>query len=853
MTSALADYGARGAVFKEVKFGPSAGSTALRDALAVSELGPEFAQSLQEVSADAASWKRGGTVGGIDWDGCVYAAYVYPPGATPAREPGTPLPRSDWSSQLQNAESVTSRRFQFEQYPPKPSATAPTGGWFEDVLETREEHYQTPPTLAELMAPVIETDAAITQEISVVVIRKLMASGTFTLDLNGAALHQFGRVYVDTKRNTREMLAYLFDGVLVIAMEVLDTTRITLRPIYVIHLGDINKIAPIRTNSTDYYGLQVECTLEDTSRAKLVFSVDWLDDAVRWITILGRQTHISKLPPHSLLSSDIESSVDSAVMPLFVRAMDAWLWRKLSTEGSHVELGRLQRYSLVKNNAVRQSSFMACLFDNYLLFLARGAQLPILQGFVRLQDVVALYDRSQYILSNPREVLCVRGSQQYPYKLTGCQFIFDLGPPDSYEPGTSNGALWKKAIDERAPGVRVDMSFEEAAYSRWVAMRAAGLLQSPVKPARIPGPTSALAPGVARATPSLSFVPPTEDVPSALAPFPISAGVYPSLEEDRDSNHSSDLNERTQSASDAGAKEEVDLNIPATSTSPRLDTLQSPNSPEALPSSALPVEGTSQSKPVVSQNQDNSISGVVFLSTSVGGNTAEYNLTVSIRPEKQSRRIGTSAIAHALDIAFDTLNAHRVQARILHPTETNDKKATERHSRVISKFLHIGFTHEGVRRRAIAHSVTGVWMDMTVLALLDYDWTLKKLRPPPPRMTLWEEMFARQQREHEALLRMDGGRTVKRSRSSETVRNLREINDAAVTRSMVGTSVAFPDHASSVATTVSSSSSWNPVSTPSMSAAASFADDAADEYASWDDFEDDDDDEELTEDSDDDA
>jgi len=60
-----------------------------------------------------------------------------------------------------------------------------------------------------------------------------------------------------------------------------------------------------------------------------------------------------------------------------------------------------------------------------------------------------------------------------------------------------------------------------------------------------------------------------------------------------------------------------------------------------------------------------------------------------------------------------------------------------------------------------------MWKDATYLAILDTDWFMRSYFKPAPK-SLWDEMFARHQREREELLRCD--KTLKRTSSMETVR-----------------------------------------------------------------------------------
>lgn len=144
----------------------------------------------------------------------------------------------------------------------------------------------------------------------------------------------------------------------------------------------------------------------------------------------------------------------------------------------------------------------------------------------------------------------------------------------------------------------------------------------------------------------------------------------------------------------------------------------------------------------------------------------EYTLSVAVLPAFESDGIATHGVANALSVAFDTLGAHRVQSRILHASKPELQPRT---ARAIRKFVHLGFTHEGIQRHAVMHPRDKMWADTSVMAMLDSDWLIRE-SVRAPSATLWDEMFARHQREREALLRWDGSGGLKRSKSTETVR-----------------------------------------------------------------------------------
>jgi len=161
-------------------------------------------------------------------------------------------------------------------------------------------------------------------------------------------------------------------------------------------------------------------------------------------------------------------------------------------------------------------------------------------------------------------------------------------------------------------------------------------------------------------------------------------------------------------------------------------------------------------------------------------------------------------------------------------------------------FIHLGFTHEGIRRRSVPHPTEGHWADVSVLAMLELDW-IRRATVTPAKGTLWDEMFARQQREREMLLGMESSPGLQRTRSMETIRDIRSINDAVPSATMVSPSVGYPtvtSNTTSQSSVLKALSSWDRISDGSGQqiggvngpgvVSMSSADDAADEYEDWD-------------------
>jgi len=167
--------------------------------------------------------------------------------------------------------------------------------------------------------------------------------------------------------------------------------------------------------------------------------------------------------------------------------------------------------------------------------------------------------------------------------------------------------------------------------------------------------------------------------------------------------------------------------------------------------------------PAQSPNEE-SVVGLITLHSTLSAD--DLNLSVAVLPPFESDGIATHLVSHVLEVAFQRLNSHRVQARVVHSSAHPAQTA-----RAVGIFIHLGFVHEGVRRRAALHPTEGRWSDVTVLALSDLDW-FSRTRVAALKGTLWDEMFARHQRDREILLRMEGSIGLKGTPSIETTRDL---------------------------------------------------------------------------------
>ena len=86
-------------------------------------------------------------------------------------------------------------------------------------------------------------------------------------------------------------------------------------------------------------------------------------------------------------------------------------------------------------------------------------------------------------------------------------------------------------------------------------------------------------------------------------------------------------------------------------------------------------------------------------------------------------------------------------------------------------FSHVGFSHEGTRRKAQV-GPDAVYKDVTCMGMVDMDWRLWAGHTATPR-TLWDRLFDRQQREQEEIMVDDGDdedRFLGRKGSTETLK-----------------------------------------------------------------------------------
>lgn len=150
--------------------------------------------------------------------------------------------------------------------------------------------------------------------------------------------------------------------------------------------------------------------------------------------------------------------------------------------------------------------------------------------------------------------------------------------------------------------------------------------------------------------------------------------------------------------------------------------------------------------------------GVVYIASSPL--PSQVHIGVGILPAFRGNGLGRRACEIALGWAVDTLQMHRVQARIL---------PSPHQHRTRNLFAALGLVHEGVHRRAVL-SPSGEWADVAHMGLLDTDWHIRSRLVSQPT-SLWDELLGRHQREVEDMLRFEERqRSVRRTSSMETIR-----------------------------------------------------------------------------------
>lgn len=161
--------------------------------------------------------------------------------------------------------------------------------------------------------------------------------------------------------------------------------------------------------------------------------------------------------------------------------------------------------------------------------------------------------------------------------------------------------------------------------------------------------------------------------------------------------------------------------------------------------------------------------GLVYVTAAPAQNAAqEANVGIIISECYQRKGFAREAVELALKWAFEDLKFHRIQAAFMNNAQKD---------RAMRLFVGQGFAHEGTRRRSVFQpergGVVGVWKDVTYLAMLDTEWTLRNvLKHKATVPTLWDEMFARHARERDEMVKWDEKHNrIRKVSSTETLRD----------------------------------------------------------------------------------
>lgn len=159
----------------------------------------------------------------------------------------------------------------------------------------------------------------------------------------------------------------------------------------------------------------------------------------------------------------------------------------------------------------------------------------------------------------------------------------------------------------------------------------------------------------------------------------------------------------------------------------------------------------------------------------------EATIGVYITEAWQAETFDVQTIKLLLRWAFEEVGFHRIQTALFE----GSRKVS-----LMKLFSHVGFSHEGTRRKARV-GPDAVYKDVTHMGMVDMDWRIWAVDSDTPR-TLWDRLFDRQQREREEIMMDDGDdedRLLGRKASTETLRaNLDEYQStkSTTTSSVVG-------------------------------------------------------------------
>ena len=140
----------------------------------------------------------------------------------------------------------------------------------------------------------------------------------------------------------------------------------------------------------------------------------------------------------------------------------------------------------------------------------------------------------------------------------------------------------------------------------------------------------------------------------------------------------------------------------------------------------------------------------------------EATVGVYITDAWQAETFDVQIIKLLLRWAFEDVGFHRIQTTLIEG---------RRKVSLMKLFSHVGFSHEGTRRKAHV-GPDAVYKDVTYMGMVDMDWRVWAAHSHIPR-TLWDRLFDRQQREREEISTDDGDdedRFLGRKASTETLR-----------------------------------------------------------------------------------
>ncbi|KAF9653005.1 hypothetical protein BDM02DRAFT_3108671 [Thelephora ganbajun] len=151
--------------------------------------------------------------------------------------------------------------------------------------------------------------------------------------------------------------------------------------------------------------------------------------------------------------------------------------------------------------------------------------------------------------------------------------------------------------------------------------------------------------------------------------------------------------------------------------------------------------------------------GVAYLKSIEPG---EATVGVYITDAWQAETFDIQVIKLLLRWAFEEVGFHRIQTAFIEG---------RRKVPLMKLFSHVGFSHEGTRRKAQV-GPDAVYKDVTYMGMVDMDWKVWAMHAFTPR-TLWDRLFDRQQREREEITTDDGDdedRFLGKKTSTETLR-----------------------------------------------------------------------------------